>query len=364
MTGPTEPTASSVGKPLDAKLEAMARDAAPGLLAEAFEQARAEVRSILRDRLVRALLDAGNEAGTEVPAAGVAGGVGSAVDQGRARSIETEKTRSIDRAQGRGVYLYGFTSAATRVGGELQGIDHADVYTLVEDDLAAVVSDVALDGRPWGIGPDGEPDLALLAPHFEEHEQVLEAVLAQGTVLPARLGTTYRSAEDVRQLLRGQPRSIHQVLERLEGKVEWGLTVTWDSQLAAGNDHDDAESAPSTMPQPTTAPGRAYLGKREADKARAERLEERRHTLSVALHQAVAATATASVVHPLGHRGRAASDTLLRSSYLVDAGERPRFEAAIVAGLESGADLGLKGDLTGPWPPYNFATLELDGATA
>jgi hypothetical protein len=55
---------------------------------------------------------------------------------------------------------------------------------------------------------------------------------------------------------------------------------------------------------------------------------------------------------------------VLRASYLVDQTDSDRFQKVIVAALETGANLGLSGELTGPWPPYNFSQLELEEAPA
>ena len=44
----------------------------------------------------------------------------------------------------------------------------------------------------------------------------------------------------------------------------------------------------------------------------------------------------------------------MRASYLVDEADRDDFEKVIVEALQSRTDLGLVGELTGPWPPYNF----------
>ena len=53
---------------------------------------------------------------------------------------------------------------------------------------------------------------------------------------------------------------------------------------------------------------------------------------------------------------------VLKASYLVERAAGDRFRAAIVSALETAGDAGVAGDLTGPWPPYNFTDLRLEGA--
>ena len=147
--------------------------------------------------------------------------------------------------------------------------------------------------------------------------------------------------------------------------MEWGLTVSWDGQQAAAALSSGDASEVAAVPQRAGSPGRDYLSRRDAEKAQAARLAERRARVSADLHHAIDRVATASIVLPTPRSGHDDSrQTVLRSSYLVAKSDRERFEAVIVEGLTAGAEIGLNGELTGPWPPYNFADLRLDGVSA
>jgi hypothetical protein len=328
----------------------MAREAAPDLLAEAFNEARAEVRSILRRRMIEALLKETERSVT------------SSASYERQVTVQGRSGEEMEGATvNRGVYVYGFTSAAAQPGAGLSGIDGSRTYSVVEGNLAAIVSDLSAPRHLWGMGATGEPDMAVLAPRLEEHERVLEAVLDHGTVLPMRFGTLYSSREDVRDVLRAHAPDIDAALGRLEGKVEWGLTVTWYSPAAEPDLMRAAPELIAPVQEELRTAGRAYLSRREAEKARAER----RFGVSAELHRAVDSVVASSVVHPARRRrDDGGSDTLLRASYLVAKTDRGRFEDVIRKGLEAGADIGLRGELTGPWPPYNFSGLPLEGASA
>jgi hypothetical protein len=340
MTGPTG------DEGLAAALEALARDAAPEVLAQALEAARAEATATLQRRLVRALLDETAHS-VSLPAGPTIAAVPPAPGGGAASE--------------RGLYVYGFTGGGDpqRVAG-LEGVERARTYPVVAGGVIAVVSDVTGRRHGWGIGADGEPDLDLLSPRLVEHERVLEGVLAQGSVLPMRFGTLYTARAALDELLEVQGPTIGDALARVEGKVEWGLTVTWDRRRAGAPD----SGGNRRTCRAGSSPGRAYLSQREAEKAGTERAAQDRAELAGALHHRVDRVAVASVMHPpprSGPRGDGA-DTLLRSSYLVPRAERDRFEAAIVEGLEAGAAFGLQGELTGPWPPYHFSDLQLESA--
>jgi hypothetical protein len=220
-----------------------------------------------------------------------------------------------------------------------------------------------MDGPPaaWDGGDGGKADLAAIGARAQEHERVLQATLESGPVIPMRFGTVYPTPEAVLETLRAHYRAIHAALEALDGKVEWGLTVRRDRSRAVPA---DTETSPSLHGEAT---GRAYLNRREAEKVAAERVTTQRREVARDLHRAIEEVAAESVVHPARRRTGASGsdmDVLLKASYLVDKADGERFKAAIVDALETAGVLGLSGELTGPWPPYNFSRVELDGATA
>jgi hypothetical protein len=259
-----------------------------------------------------------------------------------------------------GTYVYGFTLADTGCGASWRGVDGSSTSSVIQGDLAAIVSDVSGAYHAWSSGPDGEPDLSALATRAQEHERVLERALEQGPVVPMRFGTLYPSHEAVRQVLQAHHLAIHAAITQLDGKAEWGLTVTWD-----GQQQKDALAGESTPSNPVQAAGRAYLVRREAEKAATERLAGRRREVASELHRAIQVVAEAGVVHPTRRAGSPdETDVLLRASYLVGKTDRDDFEKVIMEALNSRTELGLLGELTGPWPPYNFSRLELQGASA
>jgi hypothetical protein len=50
---------------------------------------------------------------------------------------------------------------------------------------------------------------------------------------------------------------------------------------------------------------------------------------------------------------------LLNGAYLVDDDRTDEFADAVAA--QDGAHRGIRLELTGPWPPYSFSTMEADG---
>src|SRR5512142_577945 len=93
------------------------------------------------------------------------------------------------------------------------------VYTVRYNDLAAVVSDTPI--RIYD--PTRENVLA--------HELVNETVMREYTVIPMAFGTIFRTRSDIVELLKSTYRAFDDVLDKMRGKIEFGLKVLWDRDV-------------------------------------------------------------------------------------------------------------------------------------
>src|ERR1044071_7255175 len=73
--------------------------------------------------------------------------------------------------------------------------------------------------------------LIVLAPTPENApapEHVNELVMKDFTVLPMSFGTVFRTENDIKEFLKGTYEALSDVLQKMEGKIEFGLKVNWD----------------------------------------------------------------------------------------------------------------------------------------
>jgi Gas vesicle synthesis protein GvpL/GvpF len=182
-------------------------------------------------------------------------------------------------------------------------------------------------GGVYGSAPEGE--LRATEANLWEHEAVVEALMHDGAVLPARFGTVLESIDRLRDELVGRQEEFARALDRVRGRVELGVRAVWPERAAVGAPADS---------------GRVYL---------ARKLGEQR----------AAADATSSVHEPLARLAVASALRVEHSpcltviaSYLVDRGEVASFrsEADRLARTLDGVTLAC----TGPWPPYSFTDEE------
>jgi hypothetical protein len=254
---------------------------------------------------------------------------------------------------GTALYVYGVVPAdsSNDLFAGVEGVDSAAPVTLIGgDDVAAIASSVPL--REFGEAEIERHlrDPAWLEQKVRAHDRVLEAALAQGTVLPFRFGTIYRSEDHVRKLLADRPELV-QTLSRLDGTVELGVKAFLDrgairARLLAERGLD--EESPSS--------GRAYMQRRQLDR----RLDDEIQNLVVDWahdsHVRLLAAAADGRMNPLPQPELTGDEReiILNGAYLVPRDETERFQGALAA-LEGSYTDQLAYQLTGPWPPYNFA---------
>ena len=244
------------------------------------------------------------------------------------------------------VYLYAVTDASAPEPTVNTGVDGAPVRRLVVGGLAAVVSSVdAVRFSEESLRRSLE-DLQWLEVTARAHHAVVDAAAEAGPVAPVRLATVYLDDERVRGLLTDRAAAFAGALDRVRGRVEWGV-----KGFAVPSD------AP-VEPEPGSGagPGASYLARRLAERNRATRGQEAAFAAAEAAHRDLAAAAPASRRYPpqdprlTGRR----EEMVLNAAYLADATSA----AALRQVVERHAAGPVRLELTGPWAPYSFATLE------
>ncbi|MET7427057.1 GvpL/GvpF family gas vesicle protein [Dactylosporangium sp. NPDC005555] len=251
-----------------------------------------------------------------------------------------------------GVWLHAVTRDADPCGLDgLTGIGGCAVRTVQAGGLVAVVSSVDL--AQFGEEPlrRNLEDLDWLETVARAHHTVVEAVGRSRPVVPARLTTVYRDDAGLRAMLEQRRGDFDAVLDRVSGRTEWGVKMYAAPTASASEPSGTSSSG-------TVRPGTAYLQRRRAQLS----AEDQRWQLAVAgaeeVHAALTGCAAAARRHPPQDRrltGRT-EPMLLNGAYLVELRDSGRFGDAVTA--QAARHPGLHLELTGPWPPYSFVTIE------
>ncbi|WP_431997416.1 GvpL/GvpF family gas vesicle protein [Streptomyces fungicidicus] len=237
----------------------------------------------------------------------------------------------------------------------LPGITSAPVRALPFERLHAVVQEVPAaeaDRRSW---TERLSDPEELERCVRAHHQVVTAVAAHGPAAPMALATLYSSEERARQALGADVARFHTVLDRVAGRVEWGVKGYLPAASAAAEPVRAA--VPAHVPAGPRAPdaGRAYLERvrgahRAREETRSAALRAAEDTHSVLRDGAVAARRLRIQDQQSGDRRGA---QVLNGAYLVEEDRTQAFREVVdTLRRRTGA---LLIELSGPWVPYSFA---------
>lgn len=116
----------------------------------------------------------------------------------------------------KGIYLYAVIYGSEEHNYGSCGIDQNMVYTILRKNVAAVVSDV----------PNGK--LRPERRHLSAHQGVLRRLMEESTPLPMSFGIIADGPKTIEKILAENQPAFQEQLDRVSGKVEMGLRVTWD----------------------------------------------------------------------------------------------------------------------------------------
>jgi hypothetical protein len=351
---------SAATRELQAAIEALAVEMAPAVAADARAEAEANARTILAKEITRALL---REAEGVLEPPGSSRTLPREVKPPtRAREPAPSLLAEQARESALGLYLYGIVRADVRIAGELAGVDSRHhVFLLEGNELAAIVSSVALEEFGEEQLRENLNEVAWLEEKARAHERVLEALLESTTVVPTRLCTIFSDEKQVREMMSREGPALLEALERLEGKAEWGVKVFAEpgalERAAVERAKEGAEEGP-------VSPGAAYMDRRRRESRARENAEEIADGWAQAIHERLARCAAEALLNPLqrrelsGHDG----DMLLNGVYLIEEEEVDRFRELAAEIGEDYRALGVGVEPTGPWPAYNFVKSSIETA--
>lgn len=118
-----------------------------------------------------------------------------------------------------GKYIYCIIPTDDGINYPQEGIEEkTQVYPIIYKDIAAVVSDTSLT-----ICDPTRKNMAA-------HNRVLEALMKEYTVLPARFGLISDNEDKLRGLLAKYYDTLKDYIQRLDGRMEAGIKVFWQKE--------------------------------------------------------------------------------------------------------------------------------------
>ena len=216
-------------------------------------------------------------------------------------------------------------------------LQHA-VALVVSDVSSALYNAISLEPKL--------SDLEWVAKAGAAHHAVVDALAEAGhVVLPFRLFTIFSSEASAIDTLTRAGTRMAQAFDRVRGRQEWVLRI---------GKPDPARAAAAPAIDAAAASGTGFLrAKADARRETLGRAERARHDARAAF-EALAKLADAATLRPVDPAGSLLCDGAL----LVLPSQVEAVRDVLTRGAERLLRDGCPVSLTGPWPPYSFASMD------
>jgi Gas vesicle synthesis protein GvpL/GvpF len=232
------------------------------------------------------------------------------------------------------LYVYCLVEDITTLDQPPHGISNAPVRTLPIDNLTVLVSDIDTDTVPI------TRDNALA------HATVVRSVLRHTTPLPFRFGTLV-TEQQLRSYISARKPALETNLELVRGCVEMSVKIIWKVST-----NDEGEQ-PSEEKQGV---GARFLQERRQKMLGDEQRAAHAAEISAWLHESVT-----SLTRDERVTLRPSERLVLAAAHLVERTKIKQYREKIVEARAKRPELHFL--LSGPWPPYSFANIELEFKT-
>ncbi len=226
----------------------------------------------------------------------------------------------------------------------LVGLEGEEVYTMNYRDIAAVVSNISLSYE------ECDPTRR----NMKAHTLVLEALMKDYTVLPARFGLISDSEDKLRGLLQKYYPTLKDYIKKLDSRIEIGVKVFWEKEAMIaeleGKDQrlTKLKEEIKTLSLPIAEQKLVKAG--EMVRSMIEKWVDR-YTDRVYL-ELMKVAVDGKKNYPIDMKN------IINSAFLVDKAREKQFDALIdKLDKEYGDKVNFK--YVKPVPPYNFVNLEL-----
>jgi hypothetical protein len=251
-----------------------------------------------------------------------------------------------------------------------QHLDGASFPTAIEDtaklewvtanDLSALTSAVPLNIYGEEALAERLTDATWTAVHAMRHETIVEYVAKRVSVVPLRFGTIYLDRSGIERMLTGQGRELGEVLERLRGHEEWGVNVYSDRATLISSITSVSPRLRELVRQAEAAsPGQSYLMQKKIDTLRVDEARTALTDIIDNIEKTLSGQASdAKRLRILKVEATEHGELKGKFAFLVKRSEFEEFRGAAERLAEEHQSAGVRLELTGPWPAYNFTAFD------
>jgi hypothetical protein len=234
--------------------------------------------------------------------------------------------------------MYGIIDSCNPIRDVISGLEGSGVYNVPYCDIGTIVSEMNRS-----IQTATESDVL-------KHEEVVERLITDFTVLPMRFQSTVDRREDVISIMQNCYKDFRNNLDRLHNKREFGIKVLWPADKIRQDVIKTLGDVEQTTTESCTSANRKYMMEKFKQHKIDKAFESKADKLIGAMDELLCKFAAEKKLQKLK-----TANLLLDAVYLVENSRQSSFREAF--GNIKDAHPGLKFLFSGPWPAYNFVVL-------
>jgi len=250
----------------------------------------------------------------------------------------------------------------------VKGIDgREEVYTLPFWDLEVVVSMISLEEfTSEEIQRKAQENLKWIKEKAVIHEEVVEGAMRKNSqifnLIPMRFGTIFKGRGRLEETLKKDYPKIKEVLERIRGKQEWSVKVylrnrkEFEQMIIEKNAAiKEKEKEIASLPE-----GMAFFREEELKEVISKEMDKELNSMTEDIFESLKRQAVRSVKCKLLEKeltGRQEA-MVLNAAHLIPQDKIEDFKKEAVDLNRQMQAKGVFLEYSGPWPAYNFGSLE------
>lgn len=260
------------------------------------------------------------------------------------------------------LYVYAIASSAdpARLTDETRSIDGGSSFESCEvDGLTAVYTSVPTQDFSQEVIDSHAADMEWLGGIGWRHQNVVDRIASSSAVVPLRAFTMFHSTDSLESFLRERSSAVRKLLARLAGKEEWSVRIDFIAERWSEALVERDETLRNLGRDVAAASGgRKYLLERKFADARKDAARDAEHQVVAEIEKALASGLEVPTI--VGSRQKQGGSSPQIDLLVPKASEEDLLRVVESIGRKYSPE-GISLALSGPWPPYSFASEEQIG---
>lgn len=234
--------------------------------------------------------------------------------------------------------------------------DNSKLEWVAVNALAALVSRVPREAYSEESLAEHLTDATWTAIRAMRHETVVEYVAKRASVVPLRFGTIYLEREGIEQMLAERSKELEEIIEHLRGREEWGVNVWSDRAILMASITSVSPVLRDLVERAEqSSPGQSYLMQKKIDALKVDEARAAVNRIVDEIEEKLKEPSDgARRLRILKVETTEHGELKAKFAFLVKRSEFESFRDAAELLAQENQAAGVRLELTGPWPVYNF----------